>query len=112
MNVTTDGGFLLARNVSMYLSNPVVVGDTLFGLSRRGRGEFFALDAKVGNVLWTGPPRAAENAAFVKAGDLLFILKDDGELIVARASRNGSVSREQGPTHLVDFSARSTDPAM
>lgn len=71
----------------MYISDPVVVGDTLFGLSRRNRGQFFALDAKTGAVLWLGPPRAAENAAFAKAGDLLFILKDDGDLIVARASR-------------------------
>jgi hypothetical protein len=50
-------------------------------------GQFFALDAKTGVVLWLGPPRAAEKAAFAKAGDLLVILKDDGELIVARASR-------------------------
>ena len=75
------------KDVSMYISNPVVVGDTLFGLSRRNGGQFFALDAKTGAVLWLGPPRAAETAAFVKAGDLLFILRDDGELIVARASR-------------------------
>ena len=75
------------KDVSMYISDPVVVGDTLLGLSRRNRGQFFALDAKTGAVLWLGPPRAAENAAFAKAGDLLFILKDDGELIVARASR-------------------------
>jgi outer membrane protein assembly factor BamB len=77
------------KDVSLYISDPVVVGDTLFGLSRRNRGQFFALDAKTGAVLWLGPPRAAENAAFAKAGDLLFILKDDGELIVARASRKG-----------------------
>ena len=29
-----------------------------------------------------------QNAAVVKAGDLLFLLNDDGELIVARASRS------------------------
>ena len=33
------------------------------------------------------PPRAAENAAFAKAGDLLFVLKNNGELLIARASR-------------------------
>jgi outer membrane protein assembly factor BamB len=77
------------KDVSMYISDPVVVGDTLLGLSRRNRGQFFALDARTGAVLWLGPPRAAENAAFATAGDLLFILKDDGELMVARASRTG-----------------------
>jgi outer membrane protein assembly factor BamB len=72
----------------MYVSNPVVVADTLFGLSHRARGQFFALDAKAGTVLWLGPPREAENTALVKAGDLLFLLNDDAELIVAKASRS------------------------
>lgn len=74
-------------DVSMYVSNPVVVGDTLFGLSTKARGQFFALDAKSGAVLWLGPPREAENTAVVKAGDLLFLLNDDAELIVAGTSR-------------------------
>ena len=76
--------------VSMYVSNPVVVADTLFGLSHRARGQFFALDAKSGGVLWLGQPREAENTALVKTGDLLFLLNDDAELIVAKASRMGS----------------------
>ena len=33
------------------------------------------------------PPREAENTALVKAGQLLFLLNDDAELIVARANR-------------------------
>jgi outer membrane protein assembly factor BamB len=76
-------------DVSMYVSNPVVVADTLFGLSHKARGQFFALDAKSGAVLWLGPPRQAENTAIVKSGELLFLLNDDGELIVAKASRRG-----------------------
>jgi hypothetical protein len=36
-----------------------------------------------------GKPRQATNTAVVKAGDLLFLLDDDGELIVATASRAG-----------------------
>ncbi len=75
------------NEVSMYLSNPVVVGDTLFGLSHRASGQFFALDACTGQILWLGEPREAENTAVVKTGELLFLLNDDGELIVARASR-------------------------
>lgn len=73
--------------VSMYLSNPVVVGGTLFGLLQRDRGRFFALDARDGAVLWLGPPRQAANTAVVSAGDLLFLLNDDGRLIVATTSR-------------------------
>jgi hypothetical protein len=36
------------QEVSLFLSNPVVVGDTLFGLSEKARGQFFALDAHSG----------------------------------------------------------------
>ena len=74
-------------DVTFYLSNPVVVGDTLFGLSQRDRGQYFAIDAKTGKVLWLGPPRQATNTAVIKAGGLLFLLNDSAELIVARASQ-------------------------
>jgi outer membrane protein assembly factor BamB len=76
-------------DVSLFMSNPVVVGDTLFGLSEKARGQFFALDVKTGNVLWLGPPRQAANTAIVKAGELLLLLNDDAELVVARSSRTG-----------------------
>ena len=69
------------------LSNPVVIGDTLFGFSTRNSGQFYAIDARDGKVLWLGPPRAATNSAVVKTDNLLFFLNDDGELIVTRASR-------------------------
>jgi outer membrane protein assembly factor BamB len=75
------------KEVSMYMSNPVVIGDTLFGFSHRASGQFFALDAKTGTTLWLGTPREAMNSSVVKAGDLLFLLNDDAELIVARSSR-------------------------
>ncbi len=75
------------KDVSMFMSNPVLVGDTLFGLSQRNSGQFFALDARTGKTLWLGAPRTATNASVVKAGDLLLLLKDDAELIVARSSR-------------------------
>lgn len=71
--------------VEMYISHPVLIGDTLFGFSRRASGQLFALDARDGRVLWLGQPRFATNAAFAKAGDQLFVLKDDAELIVAKA---------------------------
>jgi outer membrane protein assembly factor BamB len=75
------------KDVSMYVSNPVVVDDTLFGLSHRASGQFFALDARTGTILWLGQPREAANTAIVKAQGLLFLLNDDGELIVARSNR-------------------------
>jgi hypothetical protein len=77
------------KEVSLFLSNPVLVDDLLFGLSERANGQFFALDARTGEVSWLGPPRQATNTAVVKAGRLLFLLNDTGELIVARGSRSG-----------------------
>ncbi len=77
------------KDVSMFLSNAVIVGDAIFGLSHRNSGQFFSLDAATGKTLWLGQPREATNTAVVKASELLFLLNDDGELIVARASRTG-----------------------
>lgn len=73
-------------DVSLYMSDAVVVGDTLVGFSQRNGGQFFGLDARTGRTLWTSEGRQATNAAIVTAGDLWFALKDDTELIVARKS--------------------------
>jgi outer membrane protein assembly factor BamB len=73
-------------DVSMYISNPVIVGGTLVGLSRRASGQLFSLDARSGRVLWLGSPREADNIAFAKSGDLLFMLKDNAELVIARGT--------------------------
>jgi outer membrane protein assembly factor BamB len=97
------------KDVSMYLCNPVVIGDTLFGLSTRNSGQFFAIDAKTGKVLWLGQPRQATNTAVVKAGDLLFLLDDDAELIVARGSRTGF---EPLKRYIVADSATWAQPAI
>ena len=77
------------KEASMFLSNPVVVGDTLFGLSHLNSGQFFAINASTGQLLWLDRPRRATNSALAKADDLLFLLNDDAELIVARSSRTG-----------------------
>jgi outer membrane protein assembly factor BamB len=68
------------------LSNSVIVGNALFGLSPQNRGQFFFLDAATGKTLWVGEPRTADNAAISKAGNLLFIQTTNGELIVADGS--------------------------
>jgi len=72
--------------VSLFMSNPVLVRGTLYGLSHKANGQYFALDAKTGKVLWLGRPKQAVNTALVKAGDILFLLNDNAELIVARAN--------------------------
>jgi outer membrane protein assembly factor BamB len=73
-------------DVPMYMSSPVLSGDTVFGFSHRNKGQFFAIDARTGKTLWTSPPRQGENAAIVAVGDVLVILTDDGQLTVAKAT--------------------------
>lgn len=75
--------------VSMFMSNPVLIGDTLYGLSQRASGQFYALDAASGRVLWRSRGREATNTAVMKLNDLVFLLNDDGELIVAKSSPTG-----------------------
>jgi outer membrane protein assembly factor BamB len=64
----------------------VLIGDVFFSMSTRNAGQYFAVDAKTGKTLWVSEGRQAGNASVAKAGNVLFILEDDGELIVARNS--------------------------
>lgn len=82
------GGRIIWHNkeVGMYMNSPVAVGETLYGFTNRNRGQYFAMSARDGKVLWVSEPRKGENAAILVAGDLLFLLNTDAELIVAKAS--------------------------
>jgi outer membrane protein assembly factor BamB len=70
--------------VPMYMSSPVVVGNTLYGLTHRNRGQFFAIDVATGKTLWTTPGREGENASIVAAGQALLLSTVNAELIIAR----------------------------
>jgi outer membrane protein assembly factor BamB len=70
----------------MYMSSPVVIGGTLYGLSHRNRGQFFAIDVASGRTLWTTPGREGENASIIASGDLLLLSTTNAELIVVRAA--------------------------
>lgn len=72
------------EQVSMYMSTPTVVGNTLYGLSHRNRGQFFAIDLQTGRSLWTTPGREGDNASIIAAGPVLMLSTTEGELIVAR----------------------------
>src|ERR1022692_1543032 len=72
--------------LTMRFSSPVQKGNLIFGFSNRNRGIFFCVDAESGKTLWTSDPKQGDNAVIYIAGDLLFLLKDSAELIIARAS--------------------------
>jgi outer membrane protein assembly factor BamB len=71
--------------VSSHMTNPVVVDGVLYGLSHLNSGQYFALNLDDGEVVWTSPGRQAENAAIARAGDTVFVLEDDAEMLVLEA---------------------------
>jgi outer membrane protein assembly factor BamB len=75
--------------VPLYMANPVVINDLLFGMTHKNSGQLFLLDPRTGRTVWTGEPRFATNAAIVRAGDLAFVLKESGELLVGRPGAAG-----------------------
>ena len=75
--------------VAMYMNSPVLDGDLLFGLSTLRKGQFFCLDARSGEVLWTTEGRDGTNASTLSAGPVLFFLTTDGNLIVSKKSAKG-----------------------
>ena len=75
------------KDVSLYMTNGVVADGVLYGLSHLNAGQYFAVDLTNGQVLWKSDPRQAENAGMVRAGDTIFSLEDDGDLVVMKANR-------------------------
>jgi outer membrane protein assembly factor BamB len=76
-------------DVSLYMTNGIVSDGVMYGLSHLNAGQYFAVDLTNGEVLWKSDPRQAENAGMVRAGDTIFSLEDDGDLVVIKASRTG-----------------------
>jgi outer membrane protein assembly factor BamB len=75
--------------VSLHMTNGVEINGMLFGLSHLNSGQYFGLDLDSGEVLWLSEGRQAQNAAILRAGDTIFSLEDDAEMLVLNASRTG-----------------------
>jgi hypothetical protein len=69
----------------MYMSSPVLEDDLIFGFSHYKKGQFFCVDARTGATKWTSPPRQGDNAAVLIGGGNLILLKDDAQLVIAKA---------------------------
>lgn len=70
----------------MFMSAPVVIGDTLYGLTMRGKGQLVAIDAATGKTLWNTQGREGENASIMGSPSWLLASSTDGHLIVARTN--------------------------
>jgi outer membrane protein assembly factor BamB len=77
------------ENINGRMSNAVLSGDVVFGLTSRNSGQYYAVEAKTGTVLWISEGRQASNVAMARAGEVLFSLQEDGELVILRASQIG-----------------------
>jgi fructose-specific component phosphotransferase system IIB-like protein len=67
----------------------VLNGDVMIGLTSRNMGQYFAVEAKTGKILWSSDGRQAANAAMQRAGQIVVSLENDGELVIMRASNTG-----------------------
>ncbi len=75
------------EEVSAHMSDAVAIDNVLFGLSHLNSGQYFALDLDSGKVLWKSEPRQAAHAAITRAGNTIFSLEDDSELVVINLNR-------------------------
>lgn len=76
-------------------STPIIEDETIFGVDCR-TGALMAVDLKTGDRLWqtfqptTGDRRAGHGTAFlVQNGDRYFLFNEQGDLIMARITRQG-----------------------
>ncbi len=76
------------REITMYMSTPVLNGTTLYGMSDKQRGSLFALNATDGAVLWKGEGRLGDNASLTDIGSALLVVTDKGELTVQQKAGN------------------------
>ncbi len=74
------------KEVPMYMNSPVLIGDYLYGMSHKKKGQYFCINAKTGATQWTSAGREGDNAAIVGAGAMLFLLDEGAELTVASVS--------------------------
>jgi outer membrane protein assembly factor BamB len=81
---TTQEVWANAEN-ELYMNTPVLDGGTLYGLSARRKGQFFAVDAATGKTVWQSEGRAGENAALLNVGGTLLALTNDANLLVLPA---------------------------
>jgi outer membrane protein assembly factor BamB len=87
-----DGGKWIAETVwtnlqtPMFMSSPVLIGGTIYGLTQRSKGQFVAIDAASGKTLWNTQGREGENASILGSPSWLLASTTDGNLVVARAN--------------------------
>jgi outer membrane protein assembly factor BamB len=87
-----DSGAWIAETIwtnlqaPMFMSSPVLIDNTIYGLTQRSKGQFVAIDAVSGKTLWNTKGREGENASMLGNRTWLLASTTDGDLVVARAN--------------------------
>jgi len=71
--------------ITLYCASPVLKDARLFGLSHKQKGQYFALNARSGETIWTSAGRQAESAQPILAGNALLFVTVEGRLAVLNA---------------------------
>jgi outer membrane protein assembly factor BamB len=74
-------------SVTMYMSSPVLDGDTVYAHSARSKGQFVALSLADGKVLWQTPGRDASSASLIQADNAILAASVEGDLFVLRKNK-------------------------
>jgi outer membrane protein assembly factor BamB len=70
------------REITMYMSSPVLNGSRLHGMSDKSRGSLFTLETATGKLLWKSEGRLGANASVTDLGRVLLVVTDAGDLTV------------------------------
>lgn len=74
------------KKLALDMSSAVINGNYLYGFSHYRLGQFFCLDTENGDIIWEGPGRSGDNAAFLSIPGHVLALLDKGELQVISAT--------------------------
>ena len=70
----------------MFMSSPILVDGTVYGLSQRSRGKFVAVHAASGKTMWSTQGREGEYASLLGNREWLLAASTDGRLAVVRTN--------------------------
>lgn len=74
--------------VNFYMSSPVAYKDSLFGFSKKKKGQYVWVDGKTGAVTWESAGRMGDNASLWLMGDVVAGLDTDGQLKLFQIKEN------------------------
>jgi len=74
-------------DVAMYMSSPILDGDTVYGHSGKKKGQFVAMSLATGKVLWETAGRDASSASLIQADNAIFVSTVEGDLLVLRKDK-------------------------